>query len=194
MNYRKIKKEGGGRKGEGEGEGGHYPIKPSPLIINKNKMSNKINYEPVEKTGVLSSSVYEDGTVLTFGEKTHMSLIKDSDFKFAALEVKSATDKDGNPCLLNKQECEDGNFSVFAISALKTKKVYSANDAHSTRRLSGGMSIAEILALEAGKEYRLTRSADGFKKPFGWKEGDPLQANNSYRLEAVQSSQPTTKK
>ena len=36
MNSRKIKKEGGGRKGEGEG--GHYPIKPSPLIINKNKI------------------------------------------------------------------------------------------------------------------------------------------------------------
>lgn len=37
MNSRKIKKEGGGRKGEGEGEGGHYPIKPSPLIVTKKK-------------------------------------------------------------------------------------------------------------------------------------------------------------
>ena len=35
MNYRKIKKEGRGRKGGREGEGGHYPIKPSPLIVIK---------------------------------------------------------------------------------------------------------------------------------------------------------------
>ena len=160
-------------------------------------MSNKINYEPVEKTGVLSSSVYEDGTVLSFGERTHMALIKESDSKFAALEVKGATDKDGNPCLLNKQDCVDGNFAVFAISALKTKKVYSAAEVNSARRLSGGMSVTEILALEAGVQYRLIKTtADGFKKPFGWKEGDPLQANNSYRLEAVavQSPEPTTKK
>ena len=158
---------------------------------------DKIDYKPVEKTGVLSSSVYEDGTVLSFGGRTHMALIKDSGNKFAALEVSSATDKDGNPCLLSKQECEDGNYSVFAISALKTKKVYSAAEVNSARRLSGGMSVTEILALEAGVQYRLSKTAaDGYKKPFGWKEGDPLQANNSYRLEAVavQSSQPTTKK
>ena len=154
---------------------------------------DKINYDPVVKTGVLSSSVYDDGNTLTFGAKTHMSLIKDSEHKFAALEVLKATDKEGNPCLLQEQECEDGNFSVFAISALKVKKVFSANNANSARRLSGGMSIADILALEAGVQYRLIKTSDGFKKPFGWNEGDELVANNSYRLEAV-VSQPTTKK
>ena len=156
---------------------------------------DKIDYKPVEKTGVLSSSVYEDGTVLTFGAKTHMSLIKDSEHKFAAFQVIKATDKEGNPCLLQEQECEDGKFAVFAISALKTKKVFSTDNANSVRRLSGGMSISEILALEPNKEYRLTKTtADGFKKPFGWVEGEALVANNSYRLEAVQSPQPTTKK
>ena len=155
---------------------------------------NKVDYAPVEKTGVLSSSVYEDGTILTFGAKTHLSLIKDSEHKFAALEVVGATDKDGNPCILTPQDCEDGSFAVFAISALKTKKVFSADSITSTRRLSGGMSVAEILALEAGVQYKLTKTADGFKKPFGFVEGDHLQQNNSYRLEAVATTQPTTKK
>ena len=156
-------------------------------------MSEKINYAPVEKTGVLSSSVYEDGNVLVLGGKTHLALIKDSESKFAALEVKGATDKDGNPCILTQQDCEDGNFSVLAISALKTKRVYSANDINSSRRLSGGMSISEILALEAGVQYKLTKTQDGFKKPFGWLEGDPLQQNHSYRLVAVEptTSEPT---
>ena len=146
---------------------------------------DKIDYKPVEKTGVLSSSVYEDGNLLTFGAKTHMSLIKDSEHKFATLEVVKVVDKGGNPCILQAQECEDGNYAVFAISALKTKKVFSANNATSARRLSGGMSISDILALEAGVKYRLTKAADGWKKPFGWVEGDELVQNHSYRLEAV---------
>ena len=159
-------------------------------------MSNKIDYEPVEKTGVLLSSVYENGNVVVLGGKTHLALIEGSDYKFAALEVTSSTDKDGNPCLLKAQGCEDGNFAVLAISALKTKKVFSANDVNSSRRLSGGMSINEILTLEAGVQYRLTKKQDGYKKPFSWKEGEPLQQNNSYRLEAVtvepKVSEPTT--
>ena len=154
---------------------------------------DKINYDPVIKTGVLSSSIYEDGNVLKFGGKTHMALIEGSEHKFAAIEVEKVVDKDGNPCILSQQECEDGNYSVLAISALKTKKVFSANDSNSSRRLSGGMAISEILALETGKEYRLTRREDGFKKAFGWVEGDPLQQNYSYRLEAV-APEPTTKK
>ena len=191
MNYEFSENKKGRRREEGW-EGGHYPIKPSPLIINKNKMSSKIDYAPVEKTGVLSSSVYENGNILVLGGKTHLALIEGGN-KFAALEVVSATDKDGNPCLLSAQGCEDGNFSVIAISALKTKKVFSADDINSARRLSGGMSIAEILALEAGIQYKVIKTPDGFKKPFGWKEGDPLQQNNSYRLEAVAIEQPTTK-
>lgn len=160
-------------------------------------MSEKINYEPVEKTGVLSSSVYNDGNVLVLGGKTHLAIIKDSESKFAALEVTSATDKDGNPCLLSKQGCEDGNFAVFAISALKTKKVYSAAELTSSKRLSGGMNVSEILSLEAGVQYRLSKTEDGYKKPFGWKEGDPLVQNNSYRLVAAtvatpESPQPAT--
>ena len=157
---------------------------------------NKIDYKPVEGTGVLSSSVYEDGNVITLGGKTHIALIKGSEHKFAALEVTSATDKDGNPCLLSTQDCEDGNFAVLAISALKAKKVFSTNDATSTRRMSGGMSISEILALEAGAQYRLSKKTDdGYKKPFGWVEGDPLQPNNSYRLVTVEPvSKPTTNK
>ena len=190
MNSRKIKKEGGWRKGEEGGRGGgHYPIKPSPLVINKNRM-NKINYEPVIKTGVLSSSVYDDGNVLTLGEKTHLSLIEGGN-KFAALEVVKATDKDGNPCVLQEQSCEDGNFAVLAISSLKTKKVFNTNDINSARRTSGGMSIAQIMNLEPNKEYRLTKTQDGFKKPFGWKEGEELVQNYSYRLEAVAIEQPT---
>ena len=157
-------------------------------------MSEKIDYKPVVSTGVLSSSVYEDGNVLVLGGKTHLALI-DGGNKFAALEVVKAVDKDGNPCLLSLQACEDGSFAVLAISALKTKKVFSANDVNSARRLSGGMSLSEILALEAGVQYRLTKKTeDGFKKPFGWKEGDPLQQNNSYRLEAVATEPTTTKK
>ena len=152
---------------------------------------NKIDYEPVIKTGVLSSSVYSDGVILTLGEKTHLSLIKDSKHKFAALEVIKATDKDGNPCLLAEQDCEDGSFAVIAISALKAKKVFSTEELNSAQRLSGGMSINEILALEAGKQYRLRKTDDGFKKPFGWVEGDPLKQNHSYRLEAVTT--PTSK-
>ena len=153
----------------------------------------KINYDPVVKTGVLSSSIYEDGNLLTLGGKTHMALIKDSEHKFAVLEVIEVVDKDGNPCILQAQECEDGNYAVFAISALKTKKVFSANNATSAKRLSGGMSISDILALEAGVKYRLTKAADGWKKPYGWIEGDELVQNNSYRLEAV-AIESTTKK
>ena len=155
---------------------------------------NKVNYEPVLGTGVLSSSIYDDGIVLVLGEKTHLALMKGSEHKFAALEVVSATDKDGSPCLLQEQSCEDGNFSIFAISALKTKKVFSEEVVTSARRLSGGMNVSEILALEAGIQYRLKKTPDGFKKPFGWQEGDPLQQNNSYRLEAVATSKPTTTK
>jgi hypothetical protein len=195
MNSRKIKKEGGRRKGwegEGEGEGGHYPIKPSPLIVIKNSnMSNKIDYKPVEGTGVLSSSIYEDGNTVVLGASTHLALIEGGN-KFAALEVLSVTNKDGHPCLFQKQDCEDGSFAVLAISALKTKKVYSANDVNSSRRLSGGMAINEILALEAGVEYKLSKTSDGFKKPFGWVEGDELVPNNSYRLTVVEpTSEPT---
>ena len=196
MNSRKIKKEGGGRKGEGEGEGGHYPIEPSPLIVIKNsKMSEKIDYKPVEGTGVLTSSIYEDGNVLTFGTSTHLALIEGGN-KFAALEVINGQNKSGDTLVMSTQPCEDGNFAVFAISALKTKKVFSADNVNSARRLSGGMSIAQILALEAGIQYRLTKTQDGFKKPFGWKENDQLVQNNSYRLEAVivQSPNPTKDK
>ena len=157
-------------------------------------MSEKIDYKPVETTGVLSSSVYEDGNVLMLGASTHLAMIEDSDKKFAALEIKFAKDKDGNALILNKQSCEDGSFSVFAISCLKAKKVYTSELVTSSKRLSGGMNIAEILALQPGKEYRLSKTADGFKKPFGWAEGEPLVQNNSYRLEPVavepQSSQP----
>ena len=153
---------------------------------------NKVNYEPVIKTGILSSSVYDDGTVLTFGAKTHMSLIKDSESKFAALEVVSAVDKNGNPCILTTQSCEDGNFAVFAISALKIKKVFSSEQVTSTKRLSGGMSISEILSLEEGVQYKLIKQQDGYKKPFGWVDGDQLVVNNSYRLEPV-APQPTPK-
>ena len=156
---------------------------------------NKVDYEPVIKTGVLSSSVYDDGNIITLGEKTHLALIEGSEHKFAALEVVSAVDKDGSPCLLNKQSCEDGPFAVLAISSLKTKKVFNEDSVNSFRRLSGGMTVAEILALEAGVQYRLVRKDDGFKKPFEWVEGEPLQQNYSYRLEAVATtSQPTTKK
>ena len=155
---------------------------------------SKINYEPVLETGVLSSSIYEDGNRLTLGEKTHLALIEDSEHKFAAFEVKSSYDKDGNPCLLSKQDCKDGSFAVLAISALKTKRVYSADDVNSSRRLSGGMSISEILALEAGVEYRVRKTVDGYKKPYGWKEGEPLVQNYSYRLQAVAVSEPTTSK
>lgn len=200
MNSRKIKKEGGGRKGVegvgGEGEGGHYPIKPSPLIINKNNM-NKIDYDPVIKTGVLSSSIYDDGNVIKLGEKTHLALVEGSEHKFAAFEVVSATNKDGSPCLLQEQDCEDGKFAVLSISALKAKRVYNSDQLTSNRRLSTGMSISEILALEPGVEYRLSRKDDGYKKPYGWQEGDPLSLNHSYRLEAVATpkteSKPTPK-
>ena len=153
----------------------------------------KINYKPVESTGVLSSSIYEDGNTLVLGEKTHLAMIEDSDKKFAALEVEFAKDKDGNTLILNKQACEDGNYSVFAISCLKSKKVFSSELVTSSKRLSGGMNIAEILCLQPGVQYRLTKAADGFKKPFGWVEGEALVANNSYRLEAV-APEPTTKK
>lgn len=153
----------------------------------------KINYEPVMSTGVLSSSIYDDGNVLVLGASTHLSLIEGSEKKFAALEVKSAKNKDGESLVLTEQACEDGNFAVLAISCLKAKKVYSTEAATSSRRLSGGMSIAEIIALEAGKEYKLTKKTDGWKKPFGWQENDSLVVNNSYRLEPIasQSSQPT---
>ena len=153
---------------------------------------NKVNYEPVLKTGVLSSSIYEDGNVIVLGGKTHLALIEGGN-KFAALEVVKATDKDGNPCVLQEQSCEDGNFAVLAISALKTKKVFSGENLNSAHRLSGGMSITQILALEEGVQYRLTKTQDGFKKPFGWKENEPLVQNNSYRLEAV-ATQPTKNK
>ena len=170
---------------------------------------NKIDYEPVVKTGVLSSSIYDDGIILTLGEKTHLALIRDSEHKFAALEVVKAVNKDGSPCLLQEQDCEDGKFAVLAISSLKSKRVYSSDQLTSNRRLSTGMSISEILALEPGIEYRLSRKEDGYKKAFGWKEGDPLSINHSYRLEAVATpkteakptkptpkseSQPTAKK
>ena len=156
---------------------------------------NKVNYDPVLSTGVLSSSIYEDGNIITLGEKTHMALIENSDKKFAVLEVISATDKDNNSCILQKQACEDGIFAVLAIACLKTKKVFSENNINSARRLSGGMSISEILALEAGVTYRLTKTQDGYKKPYGWVEGDELVPNNSYRLDPVSAtSQSTTKK
>ena len=148
-------------------------------------MNSKIDYEPVLSTGVLTSSIYEDGNIIVLGEKTHLVLIEGSDKKFAALEVINAKNKSGDILVLNQQPCDDGNFSVFAISCLKTKRVYSSELVTSTRRLSGGMSVAQILALEPNKEYRLTKTQDGFKKPFGWKENEPLQQNNSYRLEAV---------
>ena len=151
---------------------------------------NKVNYEPVFKTGVLSSSIYEDGNILELGEKTHIALIKGSEHKFAAFEIISATAKDGSPCQLQSQDCEDGSFPVFAISSLKIKKVFNEDSINSARRLSGGMSIGEILALEAGVKYRLIRTDDGFKKPFEWAEGEPLQQNHSYRLVAV--TEPTT--
>ena len=150
----------------------------------------KIDYDPVVKTGVLSSSVYADGNIVVLGEKTHLSLIEDSEHKFAALEVVKATDKDGNPCLLQEQSCEDGKFSVLAISALKSKRVYNSDQLTSNKRMSTGMSIAQILALEPGVEYRITKKDDGYKKAFGWKEGDPLVQNHSYRLEAVTQPQP----
>ena len=169
---------------------GHYPIKPSPLIINKNKMNSKIDYAPVEKTGVLTSSIYEDGNTIMLGEKTHLALIENSDKKFAAFEVINAKNKSGDTLVLNEQSCEDGNFSVFAISCLKTKRVYSSELVTSTRRLSSGMSIAQIMNLEPNKEYRLTKTQDGFKKPFGWKEGEELVQNHSYRLETVATPDP----
>lgn len=187
MNYefsenKKRKVEGG----KGESEGGHYPIKPSPLIVIKNSnMSNKIDYKPVEKTGVLSSSIYEDGNVIVLGASTHLALIEGSDKKFAAFEVGSAKNKNGDVLVLTEQPCEDGNFAVLAISALKTKKVFSAENVTSARRLSGGMNVSQILALEAGKEYKLVKNTDGFKKPYGWQEGDPLVQNHSYRLEST---------
>ena len=150
----------------------------------------KINYEPVKKTGVLSSSVYEDGNVIVLGGKTHIALIEGSEHKFAALEVTKATNKDGSPCLLQEQDCEDGKFAVLAISSLKVKRVFNSEQLTSNRRLSSGMSISEILALEPGVEYRIIKKEDGYKKPFGWNEGDPLVQNNSYRLEAVATEQP----
>ena len=154
----------------------------------------KINYDPVVSTGVLTSSIYDDGNVLVLGATTHLALIEGGN-KFAALEVVEAKDKDGNVLILQTQSCEDGNFTVFAISALKTKKVFSADDVLSSRRLSGGMQIPDILALEAGVPYRLVRKPDGWKKPYGWNEGEPLVQNHSYRLEAVAiEPQPTTKK
>ena len=159
---------------------------------------NKINYDPVVKTGVLSSSIYDDGNIIILGERTHLALIRDSESKFAALEVKKAVNKDGSPCILQEQDCEDGRFAVIAISALKSKRVYNSDQLTSNKRMSTGMSITEILALEAGVQYRLTKKDDGFKKQFGWKEGDPLVQNHSYRLEAVTVeptvSQPTAKK
>lgn len=157
---------------------------------------SKIDYKPVEATGVLTSSIYEDGNTIILGALTHLALIEGGN-KFAALEVINAKNKSGDTLVLKPQACEDGNFSVFAISSLKMKRVYSSEQVTSNKRLSGGMSIAQILALEPNKEYRLVKTADGFKKPFGWKEGDPLQSNNSYRLEATvetKVTQPTTKK
>ena len=155
-------------------------------------MNSKIDYAPVEKTGVLSSSVYDDGNILTLGASTHLALIEGGN-KFAALEVINAKNKSGDTLVLSSQSCEDGNFAVIAISSLKMKRVYSSEQVTSTRRLSSGMSIAQILALEPNKEYRLTKTQDGFKKPFGWKENEPLQQNNSYRLEAV-TVEPTVTK
>ena len=172
------------------------PHKTLPINSNKNSKMSKVNYEPVIKTGVLSSSVYEDGTILTLGAATHLALIEGSDKKFAALEIMMAKDKDGNNLVLNTQDCEDGKYSVFAISCLKSKRVYATEAITSQKRLSSGMSISEIMSLEAGKEYRLTKTIDGFKKPFGWVDGEELIQNNSYRLEAVavdSVSQPTTK-
>ena len=153
----------------------------------------KINYEPVLKTGVLTSSLYEDGNILVLGERTHMALIKDSEKIFAALEVKKAVNKDGSTCILQEQDCEDGKFAVFAISALKIKRVYNSELMSSNKRLSTGMSIAQILALEPGIEYRLSRKDDGFKKPYGWVEGDPLVQNHSYRLESVATPKSESK-
>ena len=77
--------------------------------------------------------------------------------------------------------------------------MYSSEQLTSNRRLSSGMSISQILALEPNREYRLLKTTDGWKKPYGWKEGDELVINNSYRLEAVAIepttvSQPTKKK
>ena len=148
-------------------------------------MNSKIDYAPVEKTGVLSSSVYEDGNVLTFGASTHLALIEGSDKKFAALEVLGAKNKNGDNLVLNAQGCDDGNFTVFAISCLKSKKVFSSELVTSSKRLSSGMAIADILGLEPNKPYRLSKTADGYKKPYGWQEGDPLVQNNSYQLELV---------
>ena len=157
-------------------------------------MSEKIDYKPVEKTGVLTSSIYEDGNILVLGASTHLALIEGKgDNKFAAFEVIKAKNKSGDTLVLKSQGCDDGNFAVIAISSLKTKKVFSTEDINSSRRLSGGMAISEILALEPNKEYRLSKTVDGWKKPFGWQEGDPLQVNNSYRLEAV-TPKPTANK
>ena len=157
-------------------------------------MNEKIDYKPVEKTGVLTSSIYEDGNILVLSASTHLALIEGGN-KFAALEVIDAKNKSGDTLVLSKQACEDGNFAVIAISCLKVKRVYSSELITSARRLSGGMSVAEILALEAGVQYKLNRQSDGYKKPFSWKEGDPLQQNYSYRLEAVATvTQPTPTK
>ena len=161
-------------------------------------MSEKIDYKPVIKTGVLTSSIYEDGNILTLGASTHLALIEGGN-KFAALEIINAKNKAGDTLVLQEQSCDDGNFSVFAISSLKAKRVYSSEQLTSNRRLSSGMSISQILALEPNREYRLLKTTDGWKKPYGWKEGDELVINNSYRLEAVAIepttvSQPTKKK
>ena len=152
----------------------------------------KIDYAPVQSTGVLTSSVYEDGNILILGAATHLALIEGGN-KFAALEIINAKNKSGDTLVLQEQPCEDGNFTVFAISALKVKRVYSSEALTSSKRLSSGMTIAEILALEPSKEYQLTKKTDGWKKPFGWKEGEELVQNNTYRLEPV-TPQPTTKK
>ena len=154
-------------------------------------MNEKIDYKPVVATGVLTSSIYEDGNILTLGASTHLALI-DGGNKFAALEVIGAKNKSGDTLVLNQQPCDDGNFSVFAISSLKMKRVYSSEQVTSNKRLSGGMSIAQILALEPNKEYRLSKTTDGYKKPFGWQEGESLQVNNAYRLDPV-TVEPTTK-
>ena len=158
-------------------------------------MSEKIDYKPVVNTGVLTSSIYEDGNVIVLGASTHLALIEGGN-KFAALEVVSAKNKSGDILVLQTQPCEDGNFAIFAISSLKAKRVFSGENINSARRLSGGMSIAEILNLEAGIQYKVVKTTDGWKKAFGWKEGDPLIQNNSYRLEAVaiQSPESTTTK
>ena len=178
-------------------KGGHYPIKPSPLIINKNKSMEKIDYAPVQSTGVLTSSVYEDGNILVLGASTHLALIEGGN-KFAALEVVNAKNKSGDTLILSPQSCEDGTFAILAISSLKKKRVYSSELITSSRRLSGGMDVTEILSLEPNKEYRLSKKTDGFKKPFGWKEGEELVQNNNYRLEPVTPKptepKPTTKK